>query len=151
MQPSKRISAVQTPIIPVVAELIAANPGTISLGQGVVNYAPPAQALEAIQRFLADADNHRYKHVQGIAPLIEAIGNKLITENAIDLDARDIVVSAGSNMGFLNAVLAIADPQDEIVLLAPYYFNQEMAVSIAGCRAVIVSTDDNYQPDIARH
>ena len=150
MRPSTRITAVQTPIIPVVAELIEANPGTISLGQGVVSYAPPPQALEAVQRFSADIGNHRYKHVQGITPLIEVMGKKLIAENGIDLAGRDIVVTAGSNMGFLNAVLAIADLQDEIVLLSPYYFNQEMAVSIAGCQPVIVSTDASYQPDLER-
>ena len=150
MGPSNRIMAVQTPVIPLVAELIQANPGTISLGQGVVGYGPPPQAFETIQRFTADPANHRYQHVQGIAPLIEAIGAKLARDNAIDLEGRDIVVTAGSNMGFLNAVLAIADPQDEIVLLGPYYFNQEMAVSIAGCRPVIVATDEAYQPDTER-
>ena len=150
MGPSNRITAVQTPVIPVVAELIEANPGTISLGQGVVNYGPPPQAMEAIERFLADENNHRYKHVQGIPPLIKAFGDKLDAENNIDLEGRDIVVTAGSNMGFLNAVLSIADPGDEIVLLAPYYFNQEMAVSIAACRPVIVSTDDSFQPDVAQ-
>lgn len=150
MGPSNRITAVQTPVIPVVAELIEANPGTISLGQGVVNYGPPPQAMAAIERFLADESNHRYKHVQGIPPLIKAFGDKLDVENNVDLEGRDIVVTAGSNMGFLNAVLSIADPGDEIVLLAPYYFNQEMAVSIAGCRPVIVSTDDSFQPDVAQ-
>jgi len=59
-----------------------------------------------------------------------------------------VVVTAGSNMGFLNAVLAIADPGDEIVLLAPYYFNHEMAIGIASCRAVVVSCDEAFQPRI---
>ena len=39
-------------------------------------------------------------------------------------------------MGFLNAVLAIADPGDEIILLAPFYFNHDMAIVMAGCRTV---------------
>ena len=38
-------------------------------------------------------------------------------------------------MGFLNIVLAITDPGDEVILLLPYFFNQEMAVRIAGCAA----------------
>ena len=150
MGPSSRITAVQTPIVPVVAELIEANPGTISLGQGVVSYPPPPQAMEAVSHFAADHTNHRYKHVQGIAPLTDALADKLATENKIDLAGRDIVVTAGSNMGFLNAVLAIANPQDEILLLSPYYFNQEMAISIAGCRTVIVPTDEGYHPNLER-
>ncbi len=46
---------VQAPIIPIVGRLIRQTPGTISLGQGVVHYGPPAAALEAIQDALADA------------------------------------------------------------------------------------------------
>ncbi|MFM6062745.1 MAG: pyridoxal phosphate-dependent aminotransferase, partial [Microcystis panniformis] len=48
-----RMDGVQTPIIPVVGQLIKANPGTISLGQGVVSYDPPQQAIESLSLFLA--------------------------------------------------------------------------------------------------
>jgi len=57
---------VQLPLIPVVSELIRQNPGTISLGQGVVNYPPPPEAIAALQTFLARADNHLYQAVTGI-------------------------------------------------------------------------------------
>jgi hypothetical protein len=63
-----RMQSVQTPIIPVVADLIRQCPGTISLGQGVVSYGPPPQAIESIQGFLADPENHKYKPVQGLPP-----------------------------------------------------------------------------------
>ena len=140
----------QTPIIPVVGELIRSNPGTISLGQGVAYYGPPPQAIEAIQTFLANSENHKYKLVQGIPELLEVIEYKLQAENHISLDGSRIVVTAGANMGFVNAVLAIADPGDEIILQLPYYFNHEMAVAIADCKAVCIPTDDNYQlqPDV---
>ena len=42
MPESRRLQSVQAPIIPVIADLIRAHPGTISLGQGVVNYGPPS-------------------------------------------------------------------------------------------------------------
>jgi len=48
-------------------------------------------------------------------------------------------------MGFVNAVLALSDPGDEIILNVPYYFNHEMAVAIADCKTVCVATDDSYQ------
>jgi len=145
MHDSLRMQSVQSPIIPVVGELIRANPGTISLGQGVAYYGPPPQAVEAIQRFLADPENHKYKLVQGIPELLEAIERKGRQENGISLNGSRIVVTAGANMGFMNAVLAITDPGDEIVLQLPYYFNHEMAVAIADCKAVCVPTDDVYQ------
>ena len=48
-------------------------------------------------------------------------------------------------MAFLNAVLAITDPGDEVIITAPYYFNHEMAITIAGARPVVVPTDGHYQ------
>ncbi len=146
MYDSLRMQGVQTPIIPVVGEWIRANPGTISLGQGVAYYGPPPQAVEAIEKFLADPQNHKYKLVQGIPELQEAIEKKLAAENGIHLGAdQRIVVTAGANMGFVNAVLAITDPGDEVVLNLPYYFNHEMAITIADCKAVCVPTDESYQ------
>ncbi|MBV9865673.1 MAG: pyridoxal phosphate-dependent aminotransferase [Abitibacteriaceae bacterium] len=141
-----RMQAVQSPIIPVVAELIKQHPGTISLGQGVVHYGPPREVIEYIAKCLSDPNNHKYQAVQGIPPLLEAIEAKLAAENGIRLDdGSHVVVTAGGNMAFMNAILAIADPGDEIILQTPYYFNHEMAVTIAGCCAVLVATDENYQ------
>jgi aspartate/methionine/tyrosine aminotransferase len=146
VRPSQRLQAVQSPIIPVVAEWIRQTPGTISLGQGVVGYGPPPEAIAQIQRFLAEPENHKYKPVVGLAELLEAFAGKLERENGIVLgDASRLVITAGGNMAFMNALLAIADPGDEIVLQTPYYFNHEMAVTMANCRPVLVPTDINYQ------
>ncbi|WP_404786435.1 pyridoxal phosphate-dependent aminotransferase [Altericista sp. CCNU0014] len=141
-----RMQAVQSPIIPIVGELIRKNPGTISLGQGVVSYGPPPEVARSIANFLADADLNKYREVQGIPELRTAIARKLAAENAIRLDGiHQVVVTAGSNMGFVNALLAITQPGDEIVLQVPYYFNHEMAIAMASCKAVLVPTDRNYQ------
>jgi len=135
-------------MIPIVGEMIRNSPGTISLGQGVVSYPPPPQAIAQITQFLAQPSNHQYHPVQGIAPLQEAIATKLLAENGIAIGTDHcVVVTAGSNMGFLNAVLAIADPGDEIILQTPYYFNHEMATLITNCRPVLVRTTENYQLD----
>lgn len=153
MRQTLRMQSVQSPIIPVVGELIRQHPGTISLGQGVVNYGPPPEAAGHITKFLADSQNHKYKMVQGIPELLEAVEAKLKDENGIVMnDASRIVVTAGGNMAFMNAVLAITDPEDDVILQVPYYFNHEMAVAIADCKAVCVPTDENYQlqPDEIR-
>jgi len=143
---SSRMDQVQTPIIPVVADLIRQNPGTLSLGQGVVHYGPPLGIEGAIAEGMAHPQSHRYQAVTGIPPLVEAIREKLAQDNGITVDdRRAIVVTAGSNMAFMNAILAITEPGDEVILQTPYYFNHEMAITMAGCRAVLVSTDDRYQ------
>src|SRR4051812_21752687 len=145
MRISRRIEAVQSPVIPIIGEMIRATPGAISLGQGVVSYGPPARAAEYAARFAAGND-HKYHPVAGIAPLLSAIAAEHRAENGFDATAgRAIVVTAGGNMAFMNAILAIADPEDEIILPTPYYFNHEMAIAIANCKAVLVPTDENYQ------
>lgn len=141
-----RMQSVQTPIIPVVGELIRENPGVISLGQGVVNYSPPPEVSDKIQRFLADPNNHKYGLVQGIPALLEQIRMKLKADNGISVDEdATVMVTAGSNMAFMNAIWTITDPGDEIILQTPYYFNHDMAIAMADCRAVSVPTDNNYQ------
>ncbi len=151
MEQSQRLRAVQTPIIPAIADLIRAHPGTISLGQGVVHYAPPPAAFAGIERFAADPAHHKYQGVAGVPALLDGIATKLGAENRITCGAENrIMVTAGGNQAFLNAVLAIGDPGDEFILPTPYYFNQEMAVTMANCRPVLVPTDANYQLDLAR-
>ena len=143
------MDAIQSPLIPVVGELIAQNPNTISLGQGVVYYPPPPEAIEFVSKFWQEANNHKYKSVQGIPPLLEAITKKLQTDNNCHVDDEQcIFVTAGSNMGFINTIFAITEPHDEIILLTPYYFNHEMAIKMANCKPVLVSTDEQYQLDV---
>jgi len=138
------------PIIPTVADWIAGTPGTISLGQGVVHYGPPPAALSKIPAFLADAAHHKYVPDAGLPRLRKIFEEKLRDENGIDAPGgRRIFVTAGANQGFLNALLCLCDPGDEVILLSPYYFNHEMAVGLADCRAVCVPTDRNHQPRLA--
>ena len=144
----ERIRRIQDPVVPIVAAHIQANPGTISLGQGVVHYPPPQAVRTALETFYEQPAAHLYTPDWGYLPLVEALERKLASENGIDMERKRVVVTAGANMAFLNAVLAIADPGDEIVLLAPYYFNHEMAIQLASCVPVIVSTTGALTPDL---
>jgi len=149
---SQRMGAVQSPIIPVVAEWTRAHPGTVSLGQGVAWYGPPESARARVMDFFDNPAHHKYGPAQGIPPLLDLIECKLAAENGIHLAGRKVVVTAGANMAFLNALFAIADPGDEIILPLPYYFNQEMAVRMLNCRPVLVPTDADFkiQPQAIR-
>ncbi len=137
---------IQAPIIPVIGGLIRETPGTISLGQGVVHYGPPAEAIEAVRQALARPSTHEYQDGAGLPSLVSRIARKLARENGIDVDRGSrIMVTAGANMAFMHAVLAITAPGDEVILPVPFYFNHEMAIEMAGCRVVRVPTDEHYQ------
>ncbi|MBA2603415.1 MAG: pyridoxal phosphate-dependent aminotransferase [Acidobacteria bacterium] len=149
LRESRRLAAVQLPVIPIVGRWIAETPGTISLGQGIVSYDPPPEVGEAVRRFGTTTADHRYGPVEGLPVFVEAIQAKLAAENGITLRSGSrVFVTAGGNQAFMNAVLAVTDPGDEVILLAPYYFNHEMAVVMAGACAVRVPTDRSYQLDV---
>ena len=144
---SQRMRNIQPPIVSIVSDLIKKNPGTVSLGQGVVYYGPPQKVINRINELNPSPDYHIYSEVEGITKLRSIISKKLILENKISVNEKyDLIVTAGSNMAFMNAILAIADPGDEIILLRPYYFNHEMAINMINCKPVIVNTDLDYQP-----
>jgi aspartate/methionine/tyrosine aminotransferase len=149
MKESKRLTAVQTPVIPIVSQWMAETPGTISLGQGMVAYGPPDAAIAAARAFPKSPDEHRYGRVEGVPELVDIFSAKLASENNIHVGPGNrVVITAGSNLGFANAVLAIADPGDEFIFPLPYYFNHAMAVAIANCKTVGVKTLPDYQLDL---
>jgi aspartate/methionine/tyrosine aminotransferase len=140
---------VQPPVIPIVGRWTSEAPGTISLGQGVVSYGPPTDVLEAIRAFGSALNDHRYGPVGGSPALVEAIEAKLARENAVMVrPGSRVLVTAGGNQAFVNAVLAVTDPGDEVILPAPYYFNHEMAVVIAGAVPKGIATRQDYQLDL---
>ena len=146
-RPGVRMEAVQSPVVPIVADLIRETPGTISLGQGVVCYGPPEAALRNVMAHGAELDQF-YGPVEGIPELAGMLARKLADENRIIIgDERRLVVTAGANMGFLNALFAITDPGAEVILPTPYYFNHEMAVRMLNCVPVCVPTDRHFQVD----
>ena len=144
---SQRMSDIQSPIIPVVADLINKTPGTISLGQGVVYYKPPKAALDRAMEIEDSLNYHLYSRVEGQLELTEIISKKLCDENQINLNNNQkIIVTAGANMAFMNAIMSITDPGDEVILLKPYYFNHEMALNMINCKVITVDTDSEFQP-----
>ena len=68
-----RITDIQPPIIPILGELIRSTPGTISLGQGIVSYGPPAEAMATLATFGSDPADHRYGPVEGQPDLLDIL------------------------------------------------------------------------------
>lgn len=146
---ARRLSAVQTPVIPVMGELIRQTPGTLSLGQGMVHWGPPAQALSAASAALVDGQAlHSYGAVAGEPALHAALAAWLREQHQLDLDDSTLLITAGSNMAFNAIAQVLCDPGDELILPVPWYFNHEMAIRLAGGRPV--SVDAGLIPDPQR-
>jgi len=122
----------------------------ISLGQGIPFFGPPPVSINAIMDQLDNKISYEYTADAGLISLRNVIMNKLKNENNIVVDEKkNIVVTSGANQGFMNAILTITNPGDEIILFAPTYFNYVMGVQLAGCKPVIIPTNpSNYLPDL---
>lgn len=149
MEAACRVAAVSPPIVPAIRRLIRAHPGTLSLAQGEAGFEPPPQALEAVRTGLTGANAHAYGPAAGEPVLLEALADKLQRENGIDPAAGSrLQVTAGANLAFLYALLAIVEPGEEVVLPVPWYFNHEMAVTLADCQVVAVPVEEDGCPSV---
>ena len=115
------------------ARLRAAGRDIVSLGQGLTDFPPPAVALAAAAAALRDPATHAYSPDPGLPALRAAIARKWQRDAGIPVDPeRELIVTAGGNQAAVLALLTCADPGDEILLPAPYYFNHQMAVRLCG-------------------
>jgi len=123
----------------------------ISFGQGVPFFQPPKQVNLHIKKYVDSPRVFKYSEDEGFLQTRKIIAEKLRNENKIVADPqRNIIVTAGANQGFMNALLAITSIGDEILFFTPTYFNYIMAAQLAGCKPVLVDTDESYQPNIQR-
>ena len=138
---ARRLAQVQQPVIPVMGELIRQHPGTLSLGQGMVSWAPPEQVHRAIAVALeqASAPLDRYGPVAGDPTLREVLGQWMQEQHNLDLEDSELLITAGSNMAFNALMQVLCDPGDEVILPVPYYFNHEMAIRLAGATPIAVA------------
>lgn len=65
------------------------------------------------------------------------------------LPYQEIMITAGANQGFINAILTICDCGDEVVLILPYYFSHFNALTMTGVKPVLVPVStENFLPDL---
>ena len=121
------------------AELRAQGRDVIGLGAGEPDFDTPDHiknaAIEAI-----DNGQTKYTAVDGIAELKNAIVGKFKSDNQIDFDTSQILVSCGGKQSFYNLAQAILDAGDEVLIPAPYWVSYPDIVLLAGGTPVIVET-----------
>jgi aspartate/methionine/tyrosine aminotransferase len=143
-------SVQEAPIVKLVSD--ARMPSdVVDLGQGVPFYGPPREAVLAAAKALQEESGFKYSPDSGFPELRETIARKLAVENGVKVDpGSNIMVTAGANQAFVNAILSITRLGDHVLVLSPYYFNHVMALQLAGCKPVVIDTDKNYLPIVER-
>ncbi|MCS7008551.1 MAG: pyridoxal phosphate-dependent aminotransferase [Chthoniobacterales bacterium] len=82
----------------------------------------------------------KYTPSSGIPELRQAIADKLKKDNNISYSPQQITVSCGAKQACFNAILAVCNPGDEVIIPAPYWVSYPEMVKLAGATPVIVQT-----------
>ncbi len=118
-------------------ELKAQGIDVINLSVGEPDFNTPDHIKEAAKKAIDD-NYSRYSPVPGYPALRQAIVNKLKTENGLDYAPSQIVCSNGAKQSVCNAVMALVNAGDEVIIPAPYWVSYPQMVKLAEGEPVIV-------------
>jgi aspartate aminotransferase len=120
------------------AQLRAEGKDIVSLTAGEPDFDTPAHIAEA--GIAAIRSGHtRYTDVGGTPELKDAIIAKFESDNGLRYARNQILVSSGAKQSIYNLCMAVLDPGDEVVILAPYWVSYPDMVELADGKPVIVS------------
>lgn len=119
------------------SEMKAQGIDVINMSVGEPDFMTPGFIKEAGKKAIDD-NYSKYSPVPGYPILREAIVRKLKRENGLDYAASEIIVGTGGKQGVCNAILALVNPGDEVVIPAPYWVSYPQMVKLAGGTPVIV-------------
>ena len=133
---------------------IALECGAINLSQGYPDFDPPREVREAAAKAVLEGPN-QYAITWGLAELREAIAGDLKSRYAPQFDWLDpdlnITITCGVTEGIVAALMAIADPGDEVIIIEPAHENYTPAVRFAGAKPVYVPLlPPHYALDVER-
>ena len=121
-------------------EMRAQGVDVINMSVGEPDFNTPEFIKEAGKKAIDD-NYSKYSPVPGYLALRQAISEKLKNENGLDYNTSEIIVGTGGKQGVCNAVLALVNPGDEVVIPAPYWVSYPQMVKLAGGIPVVVSTE----------
>ena len=122
------------------SEMRAQGVDVINMSVGEPDFNTPEFIKEAGKKAIDD-NYSKYSPVPGYLALRQAISEKLKNENGLDYNTSEIIVGTGGKQGVCNAVLALVNPGDEVVIPAPYWVSYPQMVKLAGGIPVVVSTE----------
>lgn len=119
------------------AELKAAGVDVINLSVGEPDFNTPAHIKEAAKRAIDDNFTF-YTPVPGYMSLRKAIADNLKATDGVDFAPEQIVVSNGAKQALCNAVLALVNPGDEVIIPTPAWVSYVEMVKLAEGTNVLV-------------
>ena len=152
MRISERVQGFTESVIREMTRVVALH-GGVNLAQGMPDFPPPREVVEAAHRAL-DGEFHQYAITWGAPRLRRAIADKYRKLYGMDVDPdRHVTVCCGSTETMLSTLLAVLNPGDQIIIFEPFYENYGPGCIIAGAEPVwvpLTAPEFTFDPDRLR-
>jgi aspartate aminotransferase len=128
------------------SEMKAQGIDVINMSVGEPDFNTPDHIKEAAKKAIEE-NWSRYSPVPGYADLRTSIVAKLKNENNLDYSINEILVGNGAKQCVCNAIMALVNDGDEVIIPAPYWVSYPQMVKLAGGIPVIVHAgfDQNFK------
>ncbi len=120
-------------------ELKAQGVNVVGFGAGEPDFDTPQYIKQAAIDAL-NAGKTKYTPASGTIELKKAIAEKLKRDNGLDYKPEQIVVNIGAKHSVYNAMQAVLDPGDAVILPTPYWITYVETVKLAGAKLKVVKT-----------
>lgn len=110
----------------------------IGLSLGEPDFKTPLHICEAAKKAIDEGKYFAYPPVAGYQDLREALAAKYQKENNVPYKAENIVVSNGAKQSIANAMLALLNPGDEVIVFSPYWVSYDALVRLTEATPVVV-------------
>jgi aspartate aminotransferase len=118
-------------------EIAAQGHKVINLSIGEPDFKTPKHICEAAKAAI-DAGFHSYTPVSGIPELRKVIAEKFNRENGIDWKPENVVLSTGAKHSLANVISCLVNPNEEVIILAPYWVSYSEMVKLADGKSVVL-------------
>jgi len=145
---SKRITVLQESITIAISTLAKRlkeeGKDVLNFGAGEPDFDTPKKIKDEAKKAL-DEGFTKYTAVEGIAPLLQAIADKLKRENGLNYSPKDIITSNGAKQSLFNLFAAIIDEGDEVIIPAPYWVTYPELARLNGGVVIEPKTDESTE------
>ena len=149
---SDRVNAIQpsaTIAMNVKAKALAEKGiSVINLSVGEPDFDTPTFIQDAAMLAMR-AGQTRYTAADGSPALKQAIADKLQRDNELHYKTQDILVTSGAKQALFNAMQALLNPEDEVIIPAPYWVSYPDMVLLTGAKPIVVHAGIDQQYKIS--
>lgn len=120
----------------------------LDLSQAAPGFPPAPVVADRIAQVAREPDGGRYAPQPGLPALREAFAADVNQHYGASLSASNVLITAGCNQAFCIVASALLTPGDEVLLVAPFYFNHDMWLRVEGISITHLEPGADLQPSV---